>query len=95
MALAGAILGGAAGIFLLGQAAGGLMSLEEFVPGLLTVAFSVFAIWGCYLIPINPKRALRPLLGSLVGGLIIAGLLFLPAALALAGSAYLTWRVRQ
>lgn len=92
LALGGAVLGTLAALYMLSVAYGGSLGVEGFIPGLLTMAFSAIACWGCFQIPHAPKRSLRPLLGALAGGLISAGLFYAPAALALAAAAGLAWQ---
>lgn len=86
---AGALLGGGAAVFL-AMAPG--PALEEYIPGLLTFAFSGIAAWGGILNAEDPRRSLRTILGAAVGGLVSGGLLFIPAAVFLAAAAIVTWR---
>lgn len=88
LTLVGGLLGSGTGIFLLGRGAAVGLSLEGVVPGLLTLAFAAIGCWGGFLFADNPRQALRAVLGSVVGGMIIAGWYFLPAALPLLAAAY-------
>lgn len=89
LTIVGGALGSGAGLFLLGRGAAASLTLEGVVPGLLTLAFAAIGGWGGFLFADNPKAALRAVLGAVVGGLIIAGWRFFPAALPLLFAAYL------
>lgn len=92
LALIGFLLGGGAGLFLLGKAVAiGSCSLESVIPGLLALAFATFGGWG-RLRAQSSKQAIWALLGSALGGLIAVDLLYVPAAVFLALAAFSTWR---
>jgi len=92
LVVAGAVLGGTAGIFLLGQGLGTSPSLEAVVPGLLSLAFAGLGVWGGVRAAADSKKGLRALIGAAIGGLLAADILFIPAALALLVAAFLAWQ---
>jgi len=95
LAILGTVLGCGAALFMLGQAMATEPTLVGMTMGILTLAFSGFGYWGGVLTARQSSRATRPLLGATIGGLVAADMLFIPAALAFAISAYLNWRANK
>lgn len=86
----GVVLAAATGVLMLVPAIATGPRLQSVFPGLLVLAFAAAGGWGGAAPTL--KQKLRALLGASLGGLVIAGLYFVPAALVFVVAAVVSWR---